>query len=63
VGNHPDDRMQPEVISGEAMNAVWRWADAELSRAEVQEELRRAGIDVGPAVARVRAALKEAEPA
>ncbi len=32
--------------------------DARLSRAEVQEELRRYGIDVGPAFARIQRALK-----
>jgi hypothetical protein len=38
VGNHPDDRMQPEVVGSEYVNAVWRWANAELQQAREQLE-------------------------
>jgi hypothetical protein len=41
MGNHPDDRTQPEVISGEAVRAVWLWADAEMGPARSMEDERQ----------------------
>lgn len=46
MGNHPDDRMQPEVIEGRSLNIVWKWANAELQQAMEQlERDRRAEED------------------
>lgn len=40
MGNHPDDRIEPEIVSAGTMYWLWRWANAEVqqTKAELDKE-------------------------